>query len=92
MHVLLLTNIQNFWLYFLLKEQPSVNLALPPVGVHNTVEQLSQVTAVWACENTVVMFKHPWHFTSMKYDLGWGTKVFNLCFLASEAGFGFNKS
>lgn len=32
--------------YFFLKEQPSVNLALPPVGVHNTVEQLSQVTAV----------------------------------------------
>lgn len=32
--------------YFLLKEQPSVNLALPPVGVHNTVEHESQVTAV----------------------------------------------
>ena len=33
-------------IYFLLKEQPSVNLALPPVGVHKTVEQESQVTAV----------------------------------------------
>lgn len=46
-------------IYFFLKEQPSVNLALPPVGVHKTVEQLSQVTAVWAWENTVVMFKQP---------------------------------
>lgn len=52
--------------YFLLYEEPSVNLALPPVGVHKTVEQLSQVTAVWAWENTVVMFKHPWHLTSIK--------------------------
>lgn len=32
--------------YFFLKEHPSVNFALPPVGVHNTVEQLSHVTAV----------------------------------------------
>ncbi|KND98171.2 hypothetical protein QG37_04927 [Candidozyma auris] len=32
--------------YFLSKEQPSVNLALPPVGVHKTDEQPSQVTAV----------------------------------------------
>lgn len=53
-------------IYFLLNELPSVNLALPPVGVHKTVEQLSQVTAVCACEKTVVMFKHPWHLTSMK--------------------------
>lgn len=79
-------------LYFLLNEQPSVNLALPPVGVHKTVEHESQVTAVWACENTVVMFKHPWHLTSMKYDLGAWTKVFNLCCCASVAGLGCNKS
>lgn len=32
--------------YFLLKEHPSVNLALPPVGVHNTEAHPSQVTAV----------------------------------------------
>lgn len=49
----------RYHIYFLLKEEPSVNLALPPVGVHKTVEQLSQVTAVWACEKTVVMFKQP---------------------------------
>lgn len=79
-------------IYFFLKEQPSVNLALPPVGVHKTVEQLSQVTAVWAWENTVVMFKQPWHLTSMKYDLGCWTRVFNLCLEASEAGLGCNKS
>lgn len=34
--------------HFLLKEEPSVNLALPPVGWHNTVVHESQVTAVWA--------------------------------------------
>lgn len=32
--------------YLTLKEAPSVNLALPPVGVHNKVEHLSQATAV----------------------------------------------
>lgn len=56
------------------------------------MEQESQVTAVCACEKTVVMFKQPWHLTSMKKDLGCWTKVFNLCFWASEAGDGFNKS
>lgn len=35
-------------IYFLLKEVPSESLALPPVGVHRTVAQDSQVTAVWA--------------------------------------------
>lgn len=79
-------------LYFLLKEQPSVNLALPPDGVHNTEEQPSQATAVWAWEKTVEMFKHPGHLTSIKKDLGACTKVFNLCFWASEAGLGCNKS
>lgn len=81
-----------FLIYFLLKEVPSDSLALPPVGVHRTVEHDSQVTAVWAWENTVVMFKQPGHLTSKKYDLGDWTKVFNLCFLASEAAVGCNKS
>jgi hypothetical protein len=52
--------------YFFLKEQPSVNLALPPVGRVKMVAQESQVTEVWAWENTVVMFKQPGHLTSMK--------------------------
>lgn len=38
---------------------PSVNLALPPVGWQRTVEQDEQTTTVCACENTVVMAKHP---------------------------------
>ena len=38
---------------------PSVNLALPPVGWHRILEQEPQRTTVWACENTVVIAKHP---------------------------------
>lgn len=34
---------------------PSVKRALPPVGVHRTVEQLPQSTTVCECENTVVL-------------------------------------
>ncbi len=41
-----LTTQKNKLTYFLLKEVPSDNLALPPVGVHKTVEHDSQVTAV----------------------------------------------
>lgn len=52
--------------YFLLKEVPSDSLALPPVGVHRTVAQDSQVTAVCAWEKTVVMFRQPGHLTSRK--------------------------
>jgi hypothetical protein len=37
-------------IYFLRKEQPSVSLALPPVGWQRTVEQPAQTTTVWACE------------------------------------------
>lgn len=84
--------IRFITIYFFLNEHPSVNLALPPVGAHKTVEQLSQLTAVWAWEKTVVMFKHPWHLTSMKYDLGSWTKVFNLWLCLSVAGDGCNKS
>ena len=62
-------------LYFLRKEQPSVNLALPPVGWHRTVVQPWQMTTVWACEKTVVIVKQPGHLTSMKKDRGLGTRV-----------------
>ena len=34
---------------------PSVSLALPPVGWHNTVAHAPHRTTVCACENTVVM-------------------------------------
>lgn len=61
--------------YFLRKEQPSVNLALPPVGWHRTVVHPWQMTTVWACEKTVVMVKQPGHLTSMKKDRGAGTRV-----------------
>ena len=63
--------------YFLLKEQPSVSLALPPVGWHSTVEQPAQTTTVCACENTVVIVKQPGHLTSMKNDRGAGTRVYS---------------
>lgn len=61
--------------YFLLKEQPSVRRALPPVGWHRTCEQPWQTTTVWACEKTVVMVKQPGHLTSMKKERGPGTRV-----------------
>src|ERR1700712_2582189 len=54
--------------YFLRKEQPSVNRAFPPVGWHKTVEQPAQMTTVCACEKTVVIVKQPGHLTSMKND------------------------
>ena len=52
-----------------------MSLALPPVGWQSTVEQPAQMTTVCACENTVVMVKHPGHLTSMKNDRGAGTSV-----------------
>lgn len=82
----------QLYIYFFLKAQPSDNLALPPVGVHKTLVHESQVTAVWACEKTVVICKQPGHLTSMKKDLGAWTKFFNLFFLASDAAEGWSKS
>lgn len=61
--------------YFLRKEQPSVSLALPPVGWQRTVVQPWQMTTVWAWEKTVVMTKQPGHLTSMKKERGAGTRV-----------------
>lgn len=78
--------------YFLRNEHPSVNRAFPPVGWQSTVEHPAHTTTVWACENTVVMVKQPWHLTSMKKDLGAGTRVFNLCFRASACGVGLRRS
>ena len=34
---------------------PSVSLALPPVGVHSTAEQLLHTTTLWEWLNTVVL-------------------------------------
>ena len=61
--------------YFLLKEHPSVNLALPPVGWQSTWEQPAQTTTDCAWEKTVVMVKQPGHLTSMKNERGAGTRV-----------------
>lgn len=38
---------------------PSVSLAFPPVGWHNTLVHEGQTTTVCACEKTVVMAKQP---------------------------------
>lgn len=65
-------------IYFRRKEQPSVNLALPPVGWQRTVEQPAQTTTVWACEKTVVIVKQPGHLTSMKKERGAGTSVLSI--------------
>lgn len=62
--------------YFLRNEQPSVSLALPPVGWQSTVEHPAQMTTVWACEKTVVIVKQPGHLTSMKNDRGAGTRFY----------------
>lgn len=62
-------------IYFLRNEQPSVRRALPPVGWQRTVEHPAQITTVCACEKTVVIVKQPGHLTSMKNDLGPGTRV-----------------
>jgi hypothetical protein len=66
-------------IYFLRKEQPSVSLALPPVGWQRTVEQPAQTTTVSACEKTVVIVKQPGHLTSIKNDRGAGTRVCRGC-------------
>jgi hypothetical protein len=71
--------------YFLRNEQPSVSLALPPVGWQSTVEQPAQITTVWAWEKTVVMVKQPGHLTSMKNDRGAGTSVYIECQIFFEA-------
>lgn len=73
----------NIYSTFLRNEQPSVRRALPPVGWQRTVEQEAQNTTVAACENMVVIWKQPGHFTSMKNELGDCTKRFNLCWRAS---------
>lgn len=65
----------TFLIYFLLKEQPSVSRALPPVGWQRTVEHPAQMTTVCACEKTVVIVKQPGHLTSMKKERGAGTRV-----------------
>jgi len=65
---------ENWRVYFLRNEQPSVRRAFPPVGWQSTVEQPAQMTTVWACEKTVVMVKQPGHLTSMKKDRGAGTR------------------
>jgi len=69
-----------------------VRRAFPPVGWQRTVEQPAQMTTVCACEKTVVMVKQPGHLTSMKKDLGAGTRFLSLCLRASAAGVGLRRS
>mmetsp|Transcript_23260 Transcript_23260/g.78145 ORF Transcript_23260/g.78145 Transcript_23260/m.78145 type:complete len:207 (+) Transcript_23260:539-1159(+) len=77
---------------FFLKLQPSVSRALPPVGWHSTVEHEPQTTTVCAWLNTVVMLKHPGHFTSMKKELGLWILRLSLCLRASTADGGWRRS
>src|SRR5436190_21198674 len=75
---LLLTAAFFTFVYFRRNEQPSVNLALPPVGWQRTVEHPAQMTTVWACEKTTVIVKQPGHLTSMKKDRGTGTSIWRM--------------
>lgn len=56
------------------------------------MEQLPQRTTVWEWLNTVVMLKQPWHFTSMKKELGDCTRRFSLCFRFSSSAGGCKRS
>lgn len=38
------------------------------------------------------MLKHPWHLTSMKYELGDCTKRLSLCLRFSSSGEGLSRS
>lgn len=66
--------------------------ALPPVGWQSIIEQDPQSTVVCAWLNTVVMLKHPGHFTSMKNELGDCTNRFSLCWLLSASADGCSRS
>ena len=48
-----------------------VSLALPPVGCAKTSEQEPHMTTVWACENTVVIWKHPISYVMLDTFQNW---------------------
>merc|ERR1719191_1156314 len=77
---------------FFLNEHPSVSRAIPPVGWHNMTLQFPQRTTVWAWLYTVVIWRHPGHFTSMKKLLGDWIMRLSLCLPFSSFGSGFNRS
>jgi hypothetical protein len=58
-----LFNVQSL---FLRNAHPTVNLALPPVGVHSTVLQRGHITTLVEWLNTVVILAQPVHLTSIK--------------------------
>ena len=66
--------------------------ALPPVGVHRTDEQVEQSTTDCEWLNTVVIWKHPAHFTSMKKELGDCTNRLRLCWRSTHAAGGCKRS
>merc|ERR1719326_515335 len=74
------------------KEQPSVRRARPPVGWHSITLQLPQSTTVWAWLYTVVICKHPGHFTSMKKLFGDWIIRFSLCLVFSSFLSGLRRS
>merc|ERR550537_1512043 len=77
---------------FLRKEQPSFSLARPPVGSHSMTLPLPQSTTVCAWLYTVVICKHPGHFTSMKKLFGDWIMRLSLCFVFSSFKSGFSRS
>ena len=52
----------------------------------------SDAIATCACEKTVVMLKHPGHFTSMKNELGAWTRRLSLCLRFSSDALGWRRS
>jgi hypothetical protein len=55
---------------FLLHEEPTESLALPPVVVQRMLPQWGHTKEVWEWEKTVLMLPHWLHFTSRKNELG----------------------
>ena len=75
-----------------LKEHPSVSRASPPVGWQSITLQLPHSTTVCAWLYTVVICRHPGHFTSMKKLFGVWIIRFSLCFAFSSLRSGFKRS
>merc|ERR1712183_923152 len=82
----------NYLLAFFRKLQPVVNRALPPVGWDIITLQPGHTTTVCAWLKTVLILKHPWHFTSMKKLFGDCTSRFFLWRAFSAAMLGWSRS
>ena len=77
---------------FLLHEEPTESLALPPLVVQRICAQCWHWTEVWECEKIVLMFSHWEQRTSRKKELGACTSFLSLCMCSSAMGSAFKRS